>query len=277
MHWSTSVSTVQRRLALLAACGVAFLATPARAQGVTVGIVPATLQVAPGAGFDLDLVVTQAGSPFNGFDAVVGFDPGALTLVPASPTSLQQGTLMTGACGQTFHLFQLGATSASITDVLLCSNQSLIGPGQIYRLHFVASTTTQVTQVRFLPGLQFYNDGLFVNPAISSDATIGIGTPPVGVGDSPVAALGLRVAPNPAAGSVVFTTDADRAGVRRVSVFDPKGRAVRRLEMSSESPGTLALRWDGRDERGRALPPGVYVVQLDVEGRSTMRRLALVR
>jgi hypothetical protein len=254
------------------------MATPARAQGVTVAILPATLQVAPGAGFDLDLVVTQPGSAFNGFDAVVGFDPAALTLVPSSPTSLQQGTLMTGACGQTFHLFQLGATSASITDVLLCSSQSVNGPGQIYRLHFVASTTPRVTQVRFLPGLQFYNDGLFVNPAVPSDATIGIGTPPVGVGDATAGiGISLRVVPNPASGSVVFATDADHAGTRRLNVFDPTGRLVRRLEVSSDASGPLALRWDARDERGRTLPPGVYVVQLDAQGRSTTRRLALVR
>ena len=66
--------------------------------------------------------------------------------------------------------------------MLLCSNQSLTGPGQIYRLHFVASTTPQITEVRFDPGLQFYDDGLFVNPAHPSNALIGIGMSPVGVG-----------------------------------------------------------------------------------------------
>jgi hypothetical protein len=32
-----------------------------------------------------------------------------------------------------------------------------------------------------------------------------------------------------------------------------------------------------RDEGGRALPSGVYVVRLDAEGRALTRRLAIVR
>ena len=52
----------------------------------------------------------QAGSPFNAFDAYVGYDPAALTL--------------------------------------------------------------ESTSVQFLPGIQFFNGGLFVNPATSSPAFI---------------------------------------------------------------------------------------------------------
>jgi len=59
--------------------------------------------------FDLELRVTQAGSAFNGFDADVSFDPSAITFVPLSPTSLQQGSLMTSACGNTFHRFTASA------------------------------------------------------------------------------------------------------------------------------------------------------------------------
>ena len=111
---------------------------------------------------DLTIVVTQSGSAFNAFDAIVGYDPAALTLVPLSPLSLQQGSLMTGACSNTFHQFEQGADRDTITDALLCNATSVTGPGQIYRLHFRASATPQVTTVRFLPGLQFYNAGLYV-------------------------------------------------------------------------------------------------------------------
>jgi hypothetical protein len=195
-----------------------------------------------------------------------------------SPTSLQQGSLMTGVCGQTFHLFQSGASSASFTDVLLCGNQSLTGPGQIYRLHFLASTTPQITEVRFDPGLQFYDDGLFVNPAHASNARIGIGMSLVGVGARGTQnGVSLRVAPNPALGGVVFTIDADRAGTRRVSVIDLRGRVVRRFERAADRAGATTIAWDGRDDRGSALPSGVYVVQFDMEGRSVTSRLALVR
>jgi hypothetical protein len=249
----------------------------AGAQGVHVAIIPATSQVAPGATFDLELRVTEAGSAFNGFDAVIGYDPAALTLIPLSPTSLQEGTLMTGACGNRFHRFTPGSNSVSIADVLLCSGVSVTGPGQIYRLRFQASNTPQVTHVTFEPGLQFYNAGLFVNPAISTDGTVNIGTS-VGV-DPPAGAtrLALRAAPNPAPGRTSLVIEVDRAGPMRMSVLDVRGRLVRRFEDSLATPGTRTVIWDGRDTAGRRLPAGVYLVTLEAGGRSVSSRVSLVR
>ena len=109
------------RLALLA---LTLLVLPAAAwsQGVTVAIVPAEQSVAPGAELDVEIQVTQAGAPFNGFDAVVSYDPAALEFMPASPTTNQQGCLMTGACsaacGSTFHRFTASSTTLSSTDIL---------------------------------------------------------------------------------------------------------------------------------------------------------------
>lgn len=250
----------------------------AGAQGVHVAITPTTSQVAPGAFFDLDLQVTQAGSAFNGFDAVIGYDPAALTLIPLSPTSLQEGALMTGACGNRFHRFTPGTNSVTIADVLLCAGVSVTGPGQIYRLHFQASSTIQITHVTFQPGLQFYNAGLFVNPALSTDAVIGIGTPPVGVGPpEKVTGLSLRVAPNPAPGRTSFVLEVDRAGPVRTTVMDVRGRLVRRFDDSLATPGGRTVTWDGRDAAGRRLPAGVYLVTLEAGGRSVSTRVSLVR
>jgi hypothetical protein len=247
----------------------------AGAQGVHVAIIPATSSVAPGAVFDLELRITEAGSAFNGFDAVIGWDPAALTLVPLSPTSIQQGTLMTGACGNTFHRFTPGSNSVSIADVLLCSGVSVTGPGQIYRLRFQASNTPQATQVQFLPGLQFYNAGLFVNPAISANAQIAIGT--VGVGPPALGArVSLKATPNPAPGRVTFLIEADRAGPLRLTVLDVRGRLVRRFEDTLSTAAT-SLAWDGRDTAGRPVPAGVYLVTLDTGGRSISSRVSLVR
>ena len=248
------------------------------AQGVHVAITP-TMEVAPGSTFDLELSIIQAGSSFNGFDAVIGYDPAALTLIPLSPTSLQQGTLMTGACGNTFHRFEQGPDRVSIADVLLCAGVSVTGPGQIYRLRFQASNTPQTTHVRFLPGLQFYNAGLYVNPAYTTNAAIGIGMPPPVSVDPPARGtkVGLRVAPNPARGRTAFVVEADRAGPLRISVVDVRGRLVRRFEDSLAAAGTRTLVWDGRDTAGRLLPAGVYLVTLEAGGRSVSSRVSMVR
>lgn len=262
--------------AAIAACLV--LPAPLAAQGVTVALTPAAVQVDPGGEFDLDLFVTQAGAPFNGFDADIGFDPAALTLVPASPTSLQQGTLVTAACDNTFHVFSLGTGSAAISDAMLCPDTFVTGPGQLYRLHFHASTTAQATTVRFLPGLQFYNAGLFVNPANSTDATVQIGASSVGVDPSPGGpALRLSLAPNPMLSSAAITVELGGTARATVRVLDASGRLERTFEAAAGAPGPHTFRWDGRDASGRRVGPGIHFVIAEQAGRMVSTRLALLR
>ena len=72
--------------------------------------------------------------------------------------------------------------------------------------------------------------------------------------------------PNPfvatAGMELVFTGGAatSRAAVR---VHDVRGRLVRRLSGTGEG-GRVVLRWDGRDDAGRALPAGVYLYRAEV-------------
>jgi len=262
---------------LLALCLSVWAAT-AHAQGVTVALTPAAQLVDPGSVFELSITIQEEGSAFNGFDAVIGYDPAALTLIPLSPTSLQQGELMTEACGTTFHLFQAGAVSDTITDVLLCNGVAVTGPGRIYRLRFKASNTPQVTEVHFLPGLQFYNDGLYVNPVTSADAQIGIGMGLVGVGATPERKLELRIAPNPSpGGGTAFTIESDRAGVQQLAAFDLRGRLVRHFDDTTATAGVRLVHWDGRDDGGHVLPPGIYLVSLRQEGRSVSHRVSILR
>jgi len=248
-----------------------------QSQGVAVALTPSQ-QVTPGGVFDLYIEVTQPGDPFNGFDAVIGYDPAVLTLVPLVPVSLQEGSYMTGACGNTFHDFRAGAGTDTITDVLLCNNVALTGPGQVYHLRFRASSTPQLTTVQFLPGLQFYNAGIRVRPVVSSNAIIGIGMEPtLGVASSTPVRLSLTAAPNPTPGGLVFTIVADRSGPEILTVFDLQGRAVRRFADTISAPGAHRLAWDGRSDAGVRLAPGVYIARLELAGRAAWSRIRLVR
>ena len=241
----------------------------AEGQGVKVALLPAAVSVSPGSEFELSMEVTRAGSEFNAFDAYVGYDPAALTPVPLSPISQQEGAYFVSACPNRYHRFRAGTDRDTITDVLLCAGVSVTGPGQIYRLRFQASTTPQVTTVRFLPGLQFYNAGLYVNPDSSSDATIGIGRD-LGVGPEPHRAGTLRisVAPNPARGAVSFTIETGREGAQRLIITDIQGRVVRRLQDGHFTPGMRMVAWDGINDSGLVARPGKYVAMLRVQGRT---------
>jgi len=51
-----------------------------------------------------------------------------------------------------------------------------------------------------------------------------------------------------------------------VLIYDLSGRLVRRLvEQRGVSTGTYGVGWDGRDELGAVVAPGVYVVRLRVD------------
>lgn len=43
------------------------------------------------------------------------------------------------------------------------------------------------------------------------------------------------------------------------------------------SGGSHSVVWDGKDERGRAMPPGPYFYQLTSGGRSQSKRMVMLR
>ena len=271
-----TIRTTWMALGLLAAFSAA---GPPRvnAQGVHVALLPSTQNVATDAEFTLELWVTEPGSGFNGFDAVIGYNPADLTFIPASPTSDQQGSYMTGACGNTFHLFHAAGDSLAITDVLLCAGVSLPGPGQIYKLRFKAASTPRTTQV-VIRSVQFYDAGLFVNPAFPSDATINIGLA-VGVDPRVAPAMTLRIAaaPNPFRDSVGCTIDSPAAGPQTLTVRDVAGRTVRHLGTADVPAGSRLVTWDGRNDRGQAMPAGSYWLSLRMGTRAASRLVTLLR
>jgi hypothetical protein len=248
------------------------------AQGVHVAVMPHVMNVPPGAGFDLELDVTSPGSPFNGFDAVLSFDPGALTLVPSWPATTQAGSYMTGACANfPFHVFGAAGDSIAITEVLLCDGISLLGPGQLYKLHFTASTTPQVTHVT-IRSVTFYNSGLYVNPVFAQPDTIGIGVA-LGVPGGSLPGDGARLAarPNPFVAGTSIRVDTPSGADGSLIVCDIGGRVVRHLAGGRFGPGSREVTWDGRGDRGQPLAAGVYLVRLVGGPRALQMRVALLR
>jgi hypothetical protein len=254
------------------------LSLPAQASGVTVALLPDSGFVSPGSEFTLELRLTEPGDSINAYDAVIGYDPAVLTFLPASPLSLQEGAYMKAppACGYTFHYFTSAGDSLMIEHSLMCNLVSLPGPGQLYKLRFRASAVPQWTWVR-IRSIQFTNGGFFVNPAHPSDAAIAIGVA-VGVpGPGPAPAeTRVKVAPNPCRAAATIVVETAAAGEQQVVICDVQGRAVRHLAHGAIAPGTRRIAWDGKDDAGVRLAPGVYRVLMKTLGRSTGARIVLL-
>jgi len=113
-------------------------------------------------------------------------------------------------------------------------------------------------------------------PAIDS-VSVAYNGQVVGVEPSAEPALALSPGvPNPMRDASEIRFTLPRAMTARLSVLDLAGREVVVLAKGAFPPGTQRRTWDGRTAGGRAAP-GVYIVQLSVEGRHLVRRLVVLR
>jgi hypothetical protein len=77
----------------------------------------------------------------------------------------------------------------------------------------------------------------------------------------------LTVHPNPFSRTIAIGYSVDRASPVSVRVYDVTGRLVRAFDDSAAEPGRSSWSWDGRDDSGRRVPPGVYFVRLRSNSR----------
>jgi len=85
-----------------------------------------------------------------------------------------------------------------------------------------------------------------------------------------------RAQPNPTAGVATISFSLEEAGQARLAVFDVQGRSVRRLVDGPVSAGGHTVTWDGKDERGHAVPSGIYFYRLESGRQSEVRKLIRV-
>lgn len=97
-------------------------------------------------------------------------------------------------------------------------------------------------------------------------------------GDAPLAFALHANAPSPFRGSTTLRFDLPGASRVRLSVHDLQGRRVRELIPNvGYAAGRHTIGWNGDDDQGRHLPPGVYLQRLETGGRSVSRRVVLLR
>jgi hypothetical protein len=258
---------------------------PASLDTIYLAITPSDTTVAPGSVFDLHLRVTQVGKGFNAYDAIVAFDPGALTFIQRVPLSAQEGSYMRppvppqtpapdSACGNTFHRFAAGGDSLTINHSLLCQGVSLPGPGLLYNLRFQASSTPQLCTVR-IRWIEFYDAGLYARPVKITNARVQDGPPSDAAPPPDAHGLRLQVSPNPFNPTTVIQLDGSGTGWSDVVVRDVAGRLVRTLARGSA--GQQRWVWDGHNDRGEPVAAGVYLVSVQRGPERASARAVLLK
>jgi hypothetical protein len=83
--------------------------------------------------------------------------------------------------------------------------------------------------------------------------------------------------PNPFRNGTSIGYQLPAAGNVSLQVYDVTGRTVRTLRNGFQKPGVYTATWNGRDERGREVPKGVYFYRLDTPGFTDVKKAVLVR
>lgn len=101
-----------------------------------------------------------------------------------------------------------------------------------------------------------------------------------GVGDPLAGGDGvymLGVTPNPTHGRTEFSFGLGADASAAVSVHDLRGRLVADLSERFYPAGSHRVLWNGRDASGRALPAGVYFVQVVAGGKRSVEKVVVLR
>lgn len=100
------------------------------------------------------------------------------------------------------------------------------------------------------------------------------GAPVAGLPGAPVLE-GNR--PNPCNPGTMVRFSLPRAQSARLDLFAADGTRVRALAEGDFTAGAHDVFWDGRDDRGRDVASGTYLLRLTADGAQQVRKLALVR
>lgn len=163
------------------------------------------------------------------------------------------------------------AVSASDQDVSLLveadSRMARLGQGAQILLGFAPSPPpTEWARAYFLELTASYT------PSVGAWSQQSASTP----GPIPTGFALLQNLPNPFSGSTAFQFEVPRTAHVRIDVFDPLGRRVRTVLDAPLDPGSRAITWDGRDDRGERLDPGVYLYRMLSGAFRAEKRLVLL-
>lgn len=105
---------------------------------------------------------------------------------------------------------------------------------------------------------------------------------PAGVAGGPVGKLSvhgerLRCNPNPFRASTTLRYQTANAGPATLAVYNVAGQKIRSLLNGRAESGPHTVTWDGRDDAGRAMTAGLYLVRLAIGDDVSIRKAIMVK
>ncbi|UCG30173.1 MAG: T9SS type A sorting domain-containing protein, partial [candidate division WOR-3 bacterium] len=83
--------------------------------------------------------------------------------------------------------------------------------------------------------------------------------------------------PNPFTREMNVAYQVAKGGKVSIQVYDVSGRLVRTITDGIHDPGYYTLAWDATDDKGRAVPAGIYFLRFDTIDYSQVEKAILLR
>ena len=83
--------------------------------------------------------------------------------------------------------------------------------------------------------------------------------------------------PNPFSDATSIRYQLEDRGEVSLQIYNLMGQVVRTIIAGVQSPGSYLVRWDGKDDKGKTVPSGIYLIRLKTIGQQDVRKIALVR
>lgn len=106
------------------------------------------------------------------------------------------------------------------------------------------------------------------NPSVAQYGhyRIFVGDLPADAPVSPTTTLSCVAAPNPSSGPTSIRLQNPAGGTGRLTIYGPDGRIVRAFPRLDLGAGSASVAWDGANDHGEPVPPGIYFYRLETEG-----------
>ncbi len=169
-----------------------------------------------------------------------------------------------------------------IEGVLLGPGMFVNGPGELIDLHFHGIVDYDSTELVFdewylwdVNTTDFFpvavDNGWII---IDADLQDVVDDPPAWSENNGLTIISSCGNPGPTPGLVFRTSD---AGEITAEIFDVSGRALRRYNLNTLSESVVTLSWDGFDQIGRPVSPGLYYVRINTAAASQLGKVVLIR
>lgn len=92
-----------------------------------------------------------------------------------------------------------------------------------------------------------------------------------------VSVRNLSLSPNPTTGRSAVSFGLAEPGELSVKIYNTAGQLIRDLLHTELAQGNHTVIWDGRDNNGRRLSSGTYMLRIQLDGQVTQKAIVLVR